>query len=107
MLGCLGMQVQRLSHIGSCVTELEASVAFYRDVVGLKEIPESSNLEISGVWFDQLTENDGAKLRVSHLDLAGVQLQLVEYAAAGGERRERRAPLVLEELAKLKQRVVK
>ncbi len=75
-----------LYHMGITVENLEESVAFYRDVVGLKEIPESSNLEISGVWFDQLTENDGAKLRVSHLDLAGVQLQLVEYAAAGGER---------------------
>ena len=56
------------------------------DVVGMTEIPESSNLEIEGTWFDQLTENDGAKLRVSHLDLDGVQLQLVEYVAAGGER---------------------
>ena len=34
MLGCLGMQVQRLSHIGICVTDLEASVAFYRDAFG-------------------------------------------------------------------------
>ena len=75
-----------LYHVGLTVENLEESVAFYRDVVGMTEIPESSNLEIGGVWFDQLTENDGAKLRVSHLDLDGVQLQLVEYAAAGGGR---------------------
>ncbi len=75
-----------LYHMGITVENLEESVAFYRDIVGLKELPESSNLDISGEWFDELTENPGAKLRVSHLDLAGVQLQLVEYAAAGGER---------------------
>ena len=75
-----------LYHIGLTVENLEESVAFYRDVVGLAEIPESSDLEISGEWFDQLTENQGAELRVSHLDLQGMQLQLVEYKAAGGER---------------------
>ena len=66
-----------LYHIGLTVENLEESVAFYRDVVGLTEIPESSDLEISGEWFDRLTENRGAELRVSHLDLQGVQLQLV------------------------------
>jgi catechol 2,3-dioxygenase-like lactoylglutathione lyase family enzyme len=75
-----------LYHVGLTVESLEESVAFYRDVVGMVEIPASSNLEIAGDWFDQLTENEGAKLRVSHLELDGVQLQLVEYAAAGGER---------------------
>ena len=75
-----------LYHIGLTVENLEESVAFYRDVVGMLEISASSNLEIEGKWFDQLTENEGAKLRVSHMDLDGVQLQLVEYAAAGGER---------------------
>jgi catechol 2,3-dioxygenase-like lactoylglutathione lyase family enzyme len=75
-----------LYHVGLTVESLEESVAFYRDVVGMVEIPASSNLELAGDWFDQLTENEGAKLRVSHLDLDGVQLQLVEYAAAGGGR---------------------
>ena len=75
-----------LYHIVITVEDLDASVAFYRDVVGLREIPESSNLELSGEWFDTLTENQGAALRVAHLDLAGTQLQLVEYTAGGGER---------------------
>ncbi len=75
-----------LYHVGLTVESLEESVAFYRDVVGMVEIPATSNLEIEGIWFDQLTENDGAKFRVSHLDLDGFQLQLVEYLAAGGER---------------------
>ncbi|MCH2173563.1 VOC family protein, partial [Myxococcota bacterium] len=72
--------------MGITVENLEESVAFYRDVVGLTEIPETSDLEMSGEWFDQLTENEGARFRVAHLDLSGIQLQLVEYTAAGGER---------------------
>ena len=75
-----------LNHIGLTVANLEESVAFYRDVVGMTLIEASSNLDIGGEWFDQLTENTGAKLRVSHLSIEGMQLQLVEYVAAAGER---------------------
>ena len=39
------MNVQRLSHIGICVSELERSVAFYRDALGFEEI---SRLRVSG-----------------------------------------------------------
>ena len=53
MLGCLGMQVQRLSHIGICVTDLEASVAFYRDALGFSEL---SRLEVSGSEAERLLE---------------------------------------------------
>ncbi len=76
----------RLNHIGLTVGSLEESVAFYRDVVGMREIRETSDLELEGEWFDQLTENQGSRIRVSHMELEGVQLQLVEYTRAGGER---------------------
>ena len=39
------MSVQRLSHIGICVSELERSVRFYRDVLGFEEL---SRLQVSG-----------------------------------------------------------
>ena len=75
-----------LFHFGLTVRDLKESVEFYRDVVGMKLIEETSDLELSGEWFDQLTENDGASFRVSHLEMdGGVQLQLVEYLTAGGE----------------------
>ena len=75
-----------LNHFGLTVENLADSVSFYRDIVGMRELSDSSDLDLGGEWFDQLTENDGARLRVSHLELEGLQLQLVEYTAAGGER---------------------
>lgn len=75
-----------LYHAGITVENLDESVAFYRDVVGMKPIAERCDMQIAGDWFDQLTENEGAELRVSHLELEGFELQLVEYTAAGGER---------------------
>ncbi len=75
-----------LNHFGLTVRDLKESVEFYRDVVGMKLIAETSDLELSGEWFDQLTQNQGASFRVSHLEMdGGVQLQLVEYLTAGGE----------------------
>ena len=76
----------RWNHVGLTVSDLERSIAFYREVVGLWLIPETSNLEISGDWFDRLTDNPGSRFRVAHLELEGLQLQLVEYTAAGGDR---------------------
>ncbi|MCE2392522.1 MAG: VOC family protein [Proteobacteria bacterium] len=73
-----------LNHVGLTVADLEESLGFYRDLVGMKEIGPVQ--EISGEWFDLLTENQGADLRVAHLELAGLRLQLVEYVAAAGER---------------------
>ncbi len=69
--------------MGLTVADLEESIAFYRDVVGMRELFRS---EAGGEWFDRLTANRGARLRVAHLALGSLQLQLVEYLAAGGER---------------------
>ncbi len=71
-----------LNHVGLTVSDLEASVAFYRDVVGMEEAGRS---EVGGDWFDRLTDNVGARIRVAHLTLGGLTLQLVQYLAAGGE----------------------
>jgi catechol 2,3-dioxygenase-like lactoylglutathione lyase family enzyme len=69
--------------VGLTVADLEASIAFYRDVVGMRELFRS---ESGGEWFDRLTGNRGARLRVAHLALGALQLQLVQYLAGGGER---------------------
>jgi catechol 2,3-dioxygenase-like lactoylglutathione lyase family enzyme len=71
-----------LNHMGLTVRDLEASVAFYRDVAGMTE---GRRNETGGPWFDRLTGNEGARIRVAHLTLGGFTLQLVQYLAAGGE----------------------
>ena len=71
------------NHVGLTVSDLDRSAAFYRDVVGMEEA--SRNDSIGGDWFDQLTNNKGARFRVVHLTLGALTLQLVEYLAAGGD----------------------
>ena len=70
-----------LFHVGLTVKNLERSLAFYRDVVGMKE---GERLEVKSKAFDTLTNNPGAQLKVAHLTAGPFMLQLIEYAAAGG-----------------------
>ncbi|MFE9327527.1 VOC family protein [Nocardia sp. NPDC052278] len=70
-----------VNHIGLTVTDLETSVAFYRDVVGM-EIAKRG-FKTGGEWFDTLTENAGAIIDAVTLRAGDVHLQLVQYHAAG------------------------
>lgn len=49
-----------VSHVGITVSDLERSVAFYRDVVGLAL--EQVTPPIEEEWFDTLTENPGSQV---------------------------------------------
>jgi len=67
--------------MGLCVSNLAASLAFYRDVAGFTV--QSGPYHIVGEWFDTLTWNEGADIEVAMLDLDGFTIQLVQYHAAG------------------------
>ena len=71
-----------LNHIGITVTDVEQSVLFYRDVVGMELY---SRRRMQGEWFDTLTHNSGADIDVAMLRMDGLTLQLVQYLAAGGD----------------------
>ncbi len=73
-------ETKKLLHVGLTVSDLGASVAFYRDVVGMTV---ASEFEGRNDWFDQLTNNPGAELSVTHLRLGAYELQLIEYLAGG------------------------
>jgi lactoylglutathione lyase len=70
-----------LFHVGLTVKNLERSLAFYRDVAGMKpgQIFDGESKE-----FDALTSNPGARLRGVHLTAGPFMLQLLEYRAGGG-----------------------
>ena len=70
-----------LNHMGVTVRDLEQSIAFYRDVVGMELF---SRRRMQGDWFDTLTHNSGADIDVAMLRMEGLTLQLVQYLAAGG-----------------------
>lgn len=72
-----------LFHVGLTVKNLERSLAFYRDVAGMKE-HEWRMMNVTSKAFDTLTNNSGAELKVAHLTAGPFMLQLIEYVAAGG-----------------------
>jgi catechol 2,3-dioxygenase-like lactoylglutathione lyase family enzyme len=72
-----------VNHVGLTVSDVKRSIAFYRDVVGMKL---ESRVQIQGEWFDTLTDNRGARIDVATLTMEGITLQLVQYLAAGGEK---------------------
>ena len=73
--------MNRLNHIGLTVTDLDASLAFYCDVVGFTL---GLRTRAGGDWFDTLTRNTGADIEIAMLQLGDFTLQLVQYHAAGG-----------------------
>jgi catechol 2,3-dioxygenase-like lactoylglutathione lyase family enzyme len=75
--------MSELFHVGLTVKNLERSIAFYRDVVGMKET-EWKIMNAKSKEFDTLTNNPGAELKVAHLILGPFMLQLIEYVAGGG-----------------------
>jgi len=70
-----------LFHVGLTVTDLDRSVAFYRDVVGMDV---QSTVEVDSDGFRRLTGNPRALLRTALLVSGLFQLQLVQYLAGGG-----------------------
>lgn len=71
-----------LLHVGLTVTDMAASVVFYRDVVGMTVASEFVG---ANAWFDELTSNPGAELMVTHLRLGTYELQLIQYLAGGDD----------------------
>jgi len=71
----------RLLHAGLTVSDLQTSIAFYRDVCGMEEIHEPIASE--GAWFGILTENEGAVIDAMTLADGPFILQLVYYREQG------------------------
>jgi len=74
------MSIQRLSHIGLCVSALERSLAFYRDVFGFIEL---SRLALEGEASAKLLELPGGEVEAVYLERDGTRLELLHYPAAG------------------------
>jgi lactoylglutathione lyase len=72
------MAIQHFSHVGICVSDLQASLAFYRDLLGFQEV---HRLDSSGAITDRLLELEGVELTAVFLERDGVRLELLRYAA--------------------------
>jgi glyoxylase I family protein len=81
------MPIQRLTHVGICVSDLERSLAFYRDLLGFA--PEHE-LEVEGEPTDTLLRLHGTKLKAVYLSRDGVRIELLHFASPTGPPRHAR-----------------
>jgi catechol 2,3-dioxygenase-like lactoylglutathione lyase family enzyme len=74
------MPILRLSHIGVCVSDLERSLRFYRDLLGFERVSE---LEISGEPTATLLQLDEVDLHAVYLQRDGARIELLHYRRPG------------------------
>jgi len=74
------MTIQRFSHIGVCVSDMERSRRFYREVLGFREL---TRIEIDGGASEQLLDLENLQLRARILERDGVRIELLHYPSPG------------------------
>jgi len=74
------MALQRVSHIGICVSDLERSLHFYRDLLGFQTL---SKLDAAGEAVDRLLSLEGTDLHAVYLERDGTRLELLHFASPG------------------------
>jgi catechol 2,3-dioxygenase-like lactoylglutathione lyase family enzyme len=72
-----------LYHIGLTVSDLERSMEFYQQAVGMALEYRSV---VASEAFDKLIAIDGIHIQFAYLTLGGFRLQLIEYVRGGGDR---------------------
>ena len=74
------MPVQRLTHLGICVSDIERSLRFYRDLLGCREV---GRLELEGQPTATLNGWPDVKVRAIYLERDGWRLELMEFPVPG------------------------
>jgi catechol 2,3-dioxygenase-like lactoylglutathione lyase family enzyme len=74
------MNVQMLTHIGICVSDLERARRFYTQVLEMKEV---GGLETAGDNVDQLLGLPTVHLEAVYLERDGFRLELLHYRSPG------------------------
>lgn len=70
--------VQSVASVGFTVSDMDRSIAFYRDVLTFKPM---SDMEVDGPEYDQLWGIFGVRARVVKLQLGEQQLELTQFLA--------------------------
>jgi catechol 2,3-dioxygenase-like lactoylglutathione lyase family enzyme len=70
--------LQRLTHIGICVSDMERSLRFYRDLLGFQF---EHDLHVEGEPSDTLLRLRGVILDAAYLARDGVRIELLHYAS--------------------------
>jgi catechol 2,3-dioxygenase-like lactoylglutathione lyase family enzyme len=83
----------RLHHTGYTVSDLDRSLGFYRDLLGLEVLAEQ---EKRGGYLAAIVGHPDAHVRMAHLRAPGIEgghvLELFQYLAPAGQRAADSAP---------------
>jgi catechol 2,3-dioxygenase-like lactoylglutathione lyase family enzyme len=70
------LKVVATAHTGITVSNLERSVAFYRDILGFNV---RTSIECQGDIYGQITGVPGAAMKIAYVEAPGHTLELLEY----------------------------
>ena len=79
------MKVRWMYHTGFVVSDMEQSLAFYRDMLGLEE---ERNAVVDDEFISQVAGHDGARLHIVYLGNGDTRhsLELIQYLSPEGSR---------------------
>lgn len=69
--------IRKMKHVGVSVADLDRSLAFYRDLLGMEVVVEES---FAGPQYEMILRLKGAKGRVALLKAADVYIELFEFS---------------------------
>ena len=75
--------ITRMNHASFTVSNLDDSVVFFRDVLGLRLLDLSDR---DGAFSERVTGIKGASLRIAYFDANNCRLELVQYLQPRGEK---------------------
>jgi len=77
--------LERVEHSSFTVKDLEVSIPFYRDILGLKVLFDSkaAGIDFRGTWADAITGVPETDLRFVLLTLGETMVELVQYTPTG------------------------
>ncbi len=82
--------ISGVHHAGFTVSDMDRSIAFYRDVLGLRVIYDSGQdgIRIKGPVTDNLTGCPGTEVRIAAIAAGEGVIELLQYTPAGKPRRD-------------------
>jgi catechol 2,3-dioxygenase-like lactoylglutathione lyase family enzyme len=74
------MTIQRLTHVGICVRNMERALRFYRDGLGFTYLSE---LRVAGEPTETLLQLKDVDLQACYLERDGTRIELLRYVSPG------------------------
>ena len=84
------MPLLRVTHVGICVTDLERSIAFYRDTLGFRYL---SRIHVAGEPSNTLLSLADVDLHAAYVERDGLRIELLHYASPKSPAADRPRPM--------------